>query len=186
MTTNSTVQAANDIHDIKPPVEIPNVWIWVWWGLAILIALVVAWLVRRWLKYRKANAPMPPPIPAHVRAKQKLEEALALIANPKPFVIAVSDAARAYLEERFRFRAPERTTEEFLRELSATDLLLPEQKESLGNFLENCDLVKFAKYEPGENELRALHGAAVKLVEETEPREEIQSPESKVQSQIPA
>jgi hypothetical protein len=71
----------------------------------------------------------------------------------------------------FNFRAPERTTEEFLRELAGTDLLWPEQKESLGKFLESCDLVKFAKYEPGENELRELHASAVKLVEETEPKE---------------
>jgi hypothetical protein len=84
----------------------------------------------------------------------------------------VSDTARAYLEERFNFRAPERTTEEFLRELGGTDLLAKEQKESLGQFLQSCDLVKFAKYEPGEKELRELHGAAVKLVEETEPRTE--------------
>ena len=124
-------------------------------------------------------------MPAHVRAKQKLAEALALISQPKPFVIAVADTARAYLEERFNFRAPERTTEEFLRELSGTDLLLPEQKESLGDFLASCDLVKFAKYEPGENELRELHGSAVRLIEETEPVE-VQSPESKVQSQISA
>ena len=82
----------------------------------------------------------------------------------------VSDTIRFYLEERFDFRAPERTTEEFLRELGGTDLLAPEQKESLGKFLESCDLVKFAKYEPRENELRELHGSAVKLVEETEPK----------------
>ena len=112
-----------------------------------------------------------PPVPAHVRARQKLEEALALIAQPKPFVIAVSDAARTYLEERFHFRAPERTTEEFLRELAGTDLLAGEQKESLGGFLESCDLVKFAKYEPAETELRGLHESALKLVEETEPRQ---------------
>jgi hypothetical protein len=104
--------------------------------------------------------PMPPPVPAHVRAKQKLEEALALITQPKPFVIAVSDTARTYLEERFDFHAPERTTEEFLRELRGTDLLLPEQKESLGNFWRAATLVKFAKYEPGENELRELHSSA--------------------------
>ena len=81
-----------------------------------------------------------------------------------------TQAVRFYLEEQFDFHAPERTTEEFLRELSATDLLSPEQKESLGKFLESCDLVKFAKYEPGESELRELHTSAVQLVEETEPR----------------
>jgi len=49
-------------------------------------------------------------------------------------------------------------------------LLTGEQKESLGGFLESCDLVKFAKYEPREPELRELHGSALRLVEETEPR----------------
>ena len=64
---------------------------------------------------------------------------------------------------------PERTTEEFLYELQGTNLLTPDQKESLGEFLKRCDLVKFAKYEPGEPELRDLHDSAVRLVEETEP-----------------
>jgi len=163
--------SAADIRDIKPPVEIPNGWEWLWWALAALATITAAILIWRWLKNRKSNLVLPPPIPAHLRAKQKLAEALALITQPKPFVIAVSDTARAYLEERFDFRAPERTTEEFLHELQGTDLLLPDQKESVGQFLESCDLVKFAKYEPGEQELRLLHGSAVKLVEETEPKE---------------
>ena len=42
-------------------------------------------------------------------------------------------------------------------------------------------LVKFAKYEPGENELRELHSSALRLVEETEPVK-VQNPEAKVQS----
>jgi hypothetical protein len=170
MTTNSTVQVANDIRDIKPPLEISSGWIWLWWllGALAVVTLLLEW--RQFLKHVTKASPVPP-VPAHIRAKQKLSEAFALISQPKEFCILVSNTIRFYLEERFDFRAPERTTEEFLRELSATDLLLPEQKESLGKFLESCDLVKFAKYEPGENELRELHGAAVKLVEETEPRE---------------
>ncbi len=169
-----------DIRDIKPPLEISDGLAWLWWTLTILAVAVVAILLWRWWQKRKANVPVVPPVPAHIRAKQKLAEALALIAQPKPFVIAVSDAARAYLEERFDFRAPERTTEEFLRELSGTRLLVKEQKESLGGFLASCDLVKFAKYEPGEKELRELHGAAVKLVEETKPvAVEVQSQEAK-------
>ncbi len=189
MITNASSQSlapvANDIRDIKPPMEIPNGWEWLWWTLvavALLAILRFAWLY--WQK-RRLQIPVEPPVPAHIRAKQKLEEALALISQPKPFVIAVSDTARTYLEERFDFRAPERTTEEFLRELGGTDLLSPEQKESLGGFLESCDLVKFAKYEPGENELRGLHGAAVRLVEETEPAE-VHSPQSTVHSQTVA
>jgi hypothetical protein len=120
---------------------------------------------------RKKVVPVVPPVPAHVRAKQKLQDALALIAEPKPFCTLVSDTIRFYLEERFTFRAPERTTEEFLHEMQNTNLLLPDQKESLGEFLKCCDLVKFARYEPREVELRDLHDSAVRLVEETEPAE---------------
>ena len=170
MGTNQTTAVVPDIRDIKPPIEISNGYAWIWWAVLIVAVLVAALLFWRWIKNRKVNIILPPPVPAHIRAKEKLEQALALITQPKPFVIAVSDTARTYLEERFNFHAPERTTEEFLRELAGTKLLLPDQKESLGNFLESCDLVKFAKYEPGENELRSLHSSAVRLVEETEPQ----------------
>ena len=164
---------ATDIHDIKPPVDIPSGWEWVWWVVGALVVAAVLFALWKWLRRRQANKPVPPPVPAHIRAKQKLNEALALISQPKPFVIAVSDTVRFYLEERFTFRAPERTTEEFLRELGTTDLLLSEQKDSLGEFLQSCDLVKFAKYEPGEKELQDLHASAVRLVEETEPKPEL-------------
>jgi hypothetical protein len=172
VATNNAASTATDIRDIKPPIEISDSLAWLWQLLILLAIAVAAFLLWRWWKNRKLNIVLPPPVPAHIRAKQKLAEALKLITQPKPFVIAVSDTARTYLEERFNFHAPERTTEEFLRELAGTKLLLPEQKESLGNFLASCDLVKFAKYEPGENELRELHSSAVRLVEETEPQPE--------------
>ena len=184
MGTNQTTSVVNDIRDIKPPIEIPTGWEWLWWvviAAAVAIAALLLWL---WLRNRKLNIVPPPPIPAHIRAKQKLEQALSLITQPKPFVTAVSDTVRNYLEERFNFHAPERTTEEFLRELAGTKLLLPDQKESLGNFLESCDLVKFAKYEPGETELRGLHGSAVRLVEETEPHP-VPNPESQMPNAEP-
>jgi hypothetical protein len=168
-TNNNLAAIANDIRDIKPPMEISSGMAWLWWLLIAVAVIVGAVLLWRLFRNRKTNIVLPPPIPAHVRAKKKLEEALGLIAQPKPFVIAVSDTARTYLEERFDFHAPERTTEEFLRELAGTRLLLTEQKESLGGFLASCDLVKFAKYEPGEKELRDLHSSAMRLVEETEP-----------------
>ena len=177
MITNApvqgTAQVLTDIRDIKPPVTILNGWELLVWALVAmaLVALVAA--VVLFCLLRKKQKPVPPMLPAHLRAKHKLQAALSLISQPKPFVVAVSDTARTYLEERFQFHAPERTTEEFLHELRGTDLLLPDQKESVGQFLASCDLVKFAKYEPGENELRELHSSAVRLVEETEEKAEM-------------
>src|SRR5262245_60578594 len=121
--TASTLKAANDLRDIKPPVDIPNPWAWVWWTVAALVVAGLAWLAwRQWQKRRSALQAVPV-IPPHVRARQKLNEAMALIHQPRPFCILVSDTIRFYLEERFDFRAPERTTEEFLHELQATNLL---------------------------------------------------------------
>jgi len=168
--TPTPANLASELRDIAPPIEIPSGYEWLWWALGSVALAVALILLARWLQRRRTQAAIVPPIPAHIRARQKLAEALALLAQPKPFCIAVSDTLRGYLEERFTFRAPERTTEEFLYELQATTLLTPAQKTSLGDFLTNCDLVKFAKYEPGETELRDLHASAVRLVEETEPR----------------
>lgn len=171
-TNTSVAPIAADIRDIKPPIEITDPWVWLGWTLGALALVIAAVLLWRWWQKRRRQIALVPPVPAHVRARQQLDEALALIGQPKPFVVAVSGTARTYLEERFDFRAPDRTTEEFLRELSGTALLDREQKNSLGAFLQSCDLVKFARYEPRETELRELHGAAVKLVEETGPAAE--------------
>lgn len=159
----------NDLRDIRPPVPIPNFWLWVWAALGALALAAAVFLLWRYWQKRRAMIPPIPIIPPHVRARQKLEQALAMLGQPREFCILVADTIRGYLEERFQFHAPERTTEEFLCELQGTNLLTPDQKSSLGEFLNRCDLVKFARYEPGEPELRGLHASALRLVEETEP-----------------
>jgi len=54
-------------------------------------------------------------------------------------------------------RATERTTEEFLDELQSSGSLSFSQKQSLGDFLMRCDLVKFARHEPPSEQLRELY-----------------------------
>lgn len=162
-------EGTNQLRDIKPLVEVPiGPWPWIIGGILLALAALLGWA---WLRRRNRLRPEPPPvvIPPHVRAKQKLEQALGLLSDPRLFCIAVSDAARLYLEERFNLRAPERTTDEFLHELQNTTHLLPDQKITLAEFLQRCDLVKFAKNEPTETELRALHRIADRLVDETMP-----------------
>ena len=173
VTNAGAASPAADIHGIKPPVVIPSYWYWLWIALALLavaVALYVAWRLQR----KRASRPPPIPFvaPPHERAREKLRAALALLNQPRAFCILVSDTIRVYLEERFTFHAPERTTEEFLRELQATSLLTPDQKQSLGDFLSVCDMVKFARYEPGLPELHALHDSAIRLIDETEPQPE--------------
>lgn len=176
MPTPATV--TNDIRDIKPPVEIPSGLEWLWVAIAILVTAALSYVIRRFVRKRVREKPVSPPEPAHVRAKRKLVDALALINQPEAFVVAVSSAVRVYLEERFNLHAPERTTEEFLHETADSPVLTERQKRNLADFLTRSDLVKFARYVPCEPELRDLHAAAVRLVEETAPVSPVQQIES--------
>ena len=160
--------ATNDIRDIRAPVPIPDPWFWVWVAVAVCVLAGTAIAGWFWWQRKRGLVPAVPVIPPHVRARQKLQGALSLLHDPRLFCILVSDTLRVYLEERFSFHAPDRTTEEFMNELQATRLLTPDQKQTLGEFLQRCDLVKFARYEPPEMELRDLLECALRLIDETQ------------------
>ena len=158
-----------DIRPDRPPQPLSSAWGWIG-GLGLLAALAAAaWYA--WRRYR-AERKRPPPamvIPPYRHALDRLRAALDQIHDPERFCVAVSNAVRWYLEERFQLRAPERTTEEFLAEVRTGQLLSEMQQRLMGEFLTQCDLVKFARHEPAEPDLRTLHETAVRLVEETEP-----------------
>jgi hypothetical protein len=160
---------ALDIHEIKSPVVIPNAYAWLWWTLGLAAAGLIGWLL--WKKYgRKLVAPKPAVVlPPHKSARDKLRSALGLLSDPYAFCTLVSGVVRVYLEERFEIHAPDRTTEEFLEEVRYSPKLEAAHKELLEVFLSRCDLVKFAKYEPTEPELRELYDAALRLIDETAP-----------------
>jgi hypothetical protein len=158
----------NDIRDIQPPVHIPSIWDWLPYVLVAVVLIILLYALYRW--WQRKPQPTPPlAIPPHVRARNRLRQALDLITQPKPFCILISDTLRLYLEERFQWHAPERTTEEFLVELQTSTALNPYQKASLVEFLTRCDLVKFAQQTPAEPELRGLLDVALRLVEQTIP-----------------
>src|SRR5262249_32925344 len=114
LSSSSASGGTNALRDIKPPIEIPSGWAWVGWLVGLLVLGLLLFFAWRYWQRRRLFVPPVPVIPPHVRARQKLQDALAFLANPREFCILVSDALRWYLEERFNFRAPERTTEEFL------------------------------------------------------------------------
>src|SRR5437867_5876317 len=165
----ATNASSGDIRDVKAPVEIPSGWFWFWCVTGARAAAAVscfAW--RYWQNLRARPHALEVIIPPHERARRKLQQALKLIYEPRLFCIEVSDTLRAYLEEAFSMRAPERTTEEFLGELQSSALLSYSQKQLLGDFLMRCDLVKFARDQPPAEQLRELHQSACKLIDETQ------------------
>ncbi|MCF7958012.1 MAG: hypothetical protein K9M57_06130 [Phycisphaerae bacterium] len=172
-TTVGDIGETPRIDDIKGVVELPAPW-WPWWvwvsiggGVILLIALVV-WLRGR----RRVEKIVRVYRPAHEIALERLQKLIAenLIADKKvkEFYQRISHILRLYIEHRFDLRAPERTTEEFFQETALTHVLNAEQKEKLGDFLNHCDLVKFARYGPTEDEIQKTIEITQDFIETTQ------------------
>jgi hypothetical protein len=162
----------NDIKDVKPPVYLPDFW-WALWLLLGLLAVAVAVYFFLHLKKSPKVIPEPqvPQVPAWEKAYQDLEvlrrENLLDKGLFKEFFTRVADIARHYMENRFNIRAPHMSTEEFLYYLGITGCLNETQNMALKDFLNSCDMVKFAKHTPTIHEALKNFDLAKKLVDET-------------------
>jgi Domain of unknown function (DUF4381) len=161
MTLGASVSAApvaEDIRDIRGPKYLLPDWLWpVLLGGALLLALSVYGLWR-WRRSRAARVLLPYEI-----ALQRLEEIAALMspARAREFSIAVSDIIRLYIEQRFNVTATRRTTEEFLRDLlDSSDAALARHQGLLGEFLHQCDFVKFAALSLTQQNMESLRQSA--------------------------
>ncbi len=100
---------------------------------------------------RRLNRPKPP-VPAEIWALQALEELSPAKwfaeRRVREFYYRLSEVLRAYIERKFGLHAPEMTTEEFLGMLARDSSALPYDAYRLRQFLEACDLVKYAALEP--------------------------------------
>ena len=135
-------------------------------GLGVLATLAI-WLWRR----RRIMETLRERETAFERAMQRLER-LELQGVPDdaaagPWYVELSDIVRRYIEERLAVRAPELTTEEFLREARRNAEFSQGHRDLLADFLERCDQVKFAAHRPGAEESRRALDAARRFLGET-------------------
>jgi hypothetical protein len=163
-------QDKGDIRGIKGvlgPVALSPLW---WWLLAfaVLATAVALWSERR---RKMKGPPPPPPVPADTVALEKLQTLLTsgLIEESKikEFYSGLSDAVRGYIETGFECPALERTTGELMRDLRRRSLFASDKQVPLNQLLEECDLVKFAKFRPEAESCLKAHALAVQFVEQT-------------------
>jgi hypothetical protein len=87
-----------------------------------------------------------------------------------PYAVLVSEVIRSYLGQRFEAPSSRRTTEEFLRQMEADPTTpLAGHRDLLRDFLQSCDLVKFARYQPTMTELEQVQQRATSFVLATKP-----------------
>ena len=95
-----------------------------------------------------------------VAALRELEQSNLASANVKEYYVELTGIVRRYLEQTSGVRAPEQTTEEFLRDIAGHEAFRGEKRERLQRFLVSADLVKFAGHRPSEDDVQeALHRA---------------------------
>ncbi len=169
-----TGDAAEDIRDIRGPKFILPVWLvpaLLAGALLLALGVYAAW---RWLRRRRRPRAL---LPFEV-ALQRLEALRTLMQpqNAREFSIAVSDIVRGYIEQRFDVTATHQTTEEFLHDLLASaNNALARHRTLLSEFLQQCDLVKFAGMSLTVQNMESLHRSACAFVLETAKPEPPQS-----------
>jgi hypothetical protein len=160
-------------RDIKGTVALPveRGRAWIWWTAGGAGAIVLLIALGIWMRNRRRRAATPTPLLPHewaFFALQRLEEdRLIETGQVQSFYFRLSAIVREYIERRFGLMAPERTTPEFLAEIRKSPVLTAEHQRGLGDFLQAADMVKFARYEPGPNEVQAALGTARSFVDQT-------------------
>ena len=152
---------------------------WWWWAIAAAAVVVGGVAVWKLMSRRAPDAPEPE-LPAGEWAMLELarleQERLPERGEVEGFFVRLSDVVRAYVERRFAIAAPDRTTQEFLREAAHHPDLAGEHERTIGAFLRSADMVKFAAARPGtdtcDNALAAMRG----FVERTAPKPEAAEP----------
>ncbi len=146
-----------DIRDIKPPIAFRTplltyiLWLLV---LAAILGGAYAWYAR-YKKQNEARFPVwrEPPRPPREVALEELEKlkgsGLLSEGRIKEFYIALVDIVRAYIAPVYGVETRDKTTHEIYLQLR-TQVQDRKTVTSIKEFLDVCDLVKFAKYYPEE------------------------------------
>ncbi len=139
-------------------------------AVGLVVGVILAWLITRWLKRPKPVPPPPPPRPPWDVAFEKLDEVrhAGLLGTQRysEYYDRVGDAVRAYFGARYGFDGLECTTVEMLRELRRSPLA-GVTVEEVSVFLDQCDLVKFARMTPSEDDCQKALGDAELIVRKT-------------------
>jgi hypothetical protein len=155
--------AAEEFHDIAPPVDYSLLPPWVIFA-GVLLALVLAGLLGWWIR-RRWQRPGPQPSPRE-RTLELLDRISREIETlpPYQFSIRVSDILRRYVTDQFQLPVTRQTSVEFLAALTKASPFSEDEKSLLEDFLNRCDLIKFARYDATTEDSRLLLEEATRFV----------------------
>jgi hypothetical protein len=154
---------AEEFHDIAPPVDYSLIPPWLIFVIAFVTLSALGLVV--WLVAKRRRPPLPPKLPREI-ALEELERISGEIETMTPyqFSIRVSDILRKYVTQQYGLPATRQTSIEFLTALAKASPFSPEEKSLLEDFLNRCDLIKFARYEATTSDSELLLQEAIRFV----------------------
>ena|SRR5437588_632809 len=157
--------AQQQYHEIAPPVDYSFVPAWAIFLASFIGLCLIGSIV--WLLKRKPGSTLPPKTPREI-ALEELELIAHEIeaANPYQFSIRVSDILRHYVTNQYGLPVTRQTSIESLIALSKSSSFSANEKMMLEDFLNRCDLIKFARYEATSADSRLLLDEATSFVKE--------------------
>lgn len=160
--------AAEEFHDIAPAVDYSLLSPWVIFLVAFISLTVIGLIV--WFVAKSFRRPTPPQSPRE-RALALLEQIRTQIntTNPYRFSIRASDILRGYVMEQFGLPVTRQTSVEFLNGLRGSSPFSEDEKSLLEDFLNRCDLIKFARYEATTSDSELLLEEAIRFVKGGQP-----------------
>ena len=159
---------ADEIHDIKGPVPLPDSNRFLIPGAAVVSLLIIATLLFFFLRRRKPKTVSTPP---DVIALAELDRARSLMEQPLVYAEQISTILRQYIEARFQILSTRQTTREFFSRLqNGTSIAEVEIKTHAGDLqecLERCDIAKFAHSTPNQDGMMRMDQAVRTFIETT-------------------
>ena len=158
-----SILLAEEFHDIAPPVDYSLIPPWLVFVATFVGLSLLGWLA--WLFARKRKEPEPPKLPREIALEEldRIRHEIERI-NPYRFSIRVSDILRRYVTEQYALPVTRQTSVEFLTALAKSSPFSEDERSLLEDFLNRCDLIKFARYEATSADSRRLLEEATRFV----------------------
>ncbi len=162
--SSGLVQGMQDIHDIKPPVEVgidPAVLNFIIAAIALLLSLAAGYFLFRYIKKRlnkhtqKDMILLPPPLPPDEAALRELSSIADLITtDPRLYYFRITALVKTFIGKMFDINAPEMTTQEII---CAINTLKIEKSltSPLREFFLSSSMVKYAAVMPELDQMKS-------------------------------
>ncbi|MCK5862458.1 MAG: hypothetical protein KAH38_08225 [Candidatus Hydrogenedentes bacterium] len=157
---------------VLPPKRISKRGLFLFAGGSIAALIAIFLIVRHFLSKKKVSVILTPAWDIALNRLRELDHRnLPGTGKIDVYYVDLSAILRYYIEDHFHIHAPEQTTQEFLDTATQSKTFNEEHQQFLSDFLCQCDRVKFARLQPGIEDMTTHFKQVRHFIKDTMPKE---------------